>query len=209
MLCINTEGQAPQITDKIKDEIDKDLKRTNTSARVKTEEGQEELRRVLLAVAFCVPDIGYCQGMNFIAGLLIDSLEGNEDHAFLVFMFLIIERDMKPLFLPGVPELHLKNYQMAQLIKFHMYKFFSHLRSLQMTTDIFTNKWFMTLFACFLPFHLVQPIFDMFLLEGWVAIFKVGLALLQELEPRLVTMDLAEICMFFRDNIKSQEKILD
>ena len=60
MVCINTEGQAPQITDKIKDEIDKDLKRTNTSARVKTEEGQEELRRVLLAVAFCVPDIGYC-----------------------------------------------------------------------------------------------------------------------------------------------------
>lgn len=62
--------------------------------------------------------------MNFIAGLLIDSLHGNEEQAFLVFMFLIRDRDMKPLFLPGVPELHLKNYQMAQLIKFHMQKFF-------------------------------------------------------------------------------------
>ena len=78
-----------------------------------------------------------------------------------------------------------------------------------MTTDIFTNKWFMTLFACFLPFHLVQPIFDMFLLEGWAAIFKVGLAMLQELEPRLITMDLAEICMFFRDSIKGEADILD
>jgi hypothetical protein len=46
-------------------------------------------------------------------------------------------------------------------------------------------------------------------LEGWAAIFKVGLALLQELEPRLITMDLAEICMFFRDSIKGEENILD
>jgi hypothetical protein len=44
----------------IADEIDKDLKRTNTSERVNTEEGQMELRRVLLAMAHCFPEIGYC-----------------------------------------------------------------------------------------------------------------------------------------------------
>jgi hypothetical protein len=71
---------------------------------------------------------------------------------------------------------------MAQLIKFYMYKFFQHLRKVQMTTDFFTNKWFMTLFACFLPFALTQPIFDMFLMEGWRSIFRVGLAMLMEME---------------------------
>ena len=80
--------------------MEKDLKRTNTSERLQNEEGQEELRRVLLAVAFCVPDVGYCQGMNFIAGVLLACLKGHEEHAFLIFMYLIIERDMKPLFLP-------------------------------------------------------------------------------------------------------------
>ena len=53
-------NNAPQITAKVKDEVEKDLKRTNTTARLSSEEGQEELRRVLLAVAFCVPDVGYC-----------------------------------------------------------------------------------------------------------------------------------------------------
>ena len=45
-------------------------------------------------------------------------------------MFLLISKEMKPLFLPGVPELHLKNFQIAQLIKFHMPNFFQHLRQI-------------------------------------------------------------------------------
>jgi hypothetical protein len=49
----------------------------------------------------------------------------------------------------------------------------------------------------------------MFITEGWAAIFKVGLAMLKELEHRLIEMDLAEICMFFRDNIKTEENILN
>jgi hypothetical protein len=38
--------------------------------------------------------------MNFIAGVLLESLQGHEERAFLIFMYLIVERDMKPLFLP-------------------------------------------------------------------------------------------------------------
>ena len=52
----------------------------------------------------------------------------DEELAFWIFMHLLITRDMKSLYLPGVPELHLKNFQMAQLIKFYMPKLFSHLR---------------------------------------------------------------------------------
>ena len=74
-----------------------------------------------------------------------------------------------------------------------------------MTTDFFTNKWFMTLFACFLPFALTQPIFDMFLMEGWRSIFRVGLALLMEMEHTLVTMDMPEMCMYFQKFVRSNK----
>ena len=82
------------------------------------------MRRVLLAIAYCMPDIGYCQGMNFIASVLI-SITESEEQGFIIFMFLLITKEMKPLFLPvsaariiyltsffkkGVPELHLKNF---------------------------------------------------------------------------------------------------
>ena len=64
-----------RLTPKIRDEIAKDLARTRTSDRVRTVEGQEEMRRVLLAIAYCMPDVGYCQGMNFIASVLISVTE--------------------------------------------------------------------------------------------------------------------------------------
>ena len=73
-----------------------------------------------------------------------------------------------------------------------------------MTPDYFTSKWFMTLFACFLPYGLLPPIFDMFLLEGWRAVFRIGVALLKILEPEIIKMDMVEICQYFRDTVRSE-----
>ena len=67
---------------------------------MKTSEGQEELRRVLQAIAFALPEVAYCQGMNFIASTLIAALGNNEELAFWIFMNLLVTRDMKTLFLP-------------------------------------------------------------------------------------------------------------
>ena len=47
--------------------------------------------------------------MNFIASVII-SVTRSEKQGFIIFMFLLISKEMKPLFLPGVPELHLKNF---------------------------------------------------------------------------------------------------
>lgn len=82
--------------------------------------------------------------------------------------------------------------------------FFAHLRKITMTTDYFTSKWFMTVFACFLPFEVVKPIFDMFITEGWKAVFKIGIALLQEMEPNLIKMEMIEMCTYFRDTVRTQ-----
>ncbi len=67
-----------RLSTQIRDEIEKDLHRTKTSDRIETKEGQEEMRRVLLAIAYCLPEIGYCQGMNFIASVLISITNSEE-----------------------------------------------------------------------------------------------------------------------------------
>jgi hypothetical protein len=66
---------------------------------VTTREGQSELQNVLLGVAYCLPDVSYCQGMNFIAAVLIAVMD-SEEKAFLVFVHLILHRELRPLFLP-------------------------------------------------------------------------------------------------------------
>lgn len=57
---------------------------------------------MLLAAAFCLPEVGYCQGMNFIASVLITITE-SEESAFLVLMHMLIDLDMRPIFLPVSP----------------------------------------------------------------------------------------------------------
>jgi hypothetical protein len=85
-----------------------------------------------------------------------------------------------------------------------MPKFCQHLRRIQMTADYFTSKWFMTLFACFLPYEMLPPIFDMFLVEGWKAIFRIGIAVLKQLEPTLLKMEMTEMCVYFRETVRKK-----
>ena len=84
-----------------------------------------------------------------------------------------------------------------------MPRFFQHLRRIQMLPDYFTSKWFMTIFSCFLPYHLILPIFDMFLIEGWRAVFRNGVALLRVLEDTLLQLDMIEMCDYFRDTVRT------
>lgn len=78
-----------------------------------------------------------------------------------------------------------------------------------MTTDYFTSKWIMTVFACFLPYEQLPAIFDMFLMDGWRAIFRIGIALLREMESNMLKMDMVEMCNYFRDNVRKEKVASD
>ena len=51
--------------------------------------GQAALGRVLLAFSVHRPDIGYCQGMNCIAAMLLLVMERKEEDSFWVLVSLI------------------------------------------------------------------------------------------------------------------------
>jgi hypothetical protein len=63
----------------------------------------------------------------------------------------------------------------------------------------------MTLFACFLPYEVLPPIFDMFLMDGWRAVFRIGIALLREMEKNLLQMDMVEMSTYFRDSVRKDK----
>jgi Rab-GTPase-TBC domain len=78
-----------------------------------------------------------------------------------------------------------------------------------MTTDYFTSKWIMTVFACFLPYEQLPGIFDMFLMDGWRAVFRIGIALLRQMEGKLLEMDMVDMCSYFRDNVRKERVASD
>lgn len=113
--------------------------------------------------------------------------------------------DMQHLYLPGVPELHLKNFQMSHLIRVKCPKLFNHLKHIQMTTDYFTSKWIMTVFANSLPFNAIPYIFDNLLQDGWVSVYRIGIAILRSIEPILLQMDMFEITVFLRESVRKDK----
>jgi Rab-GTPase-TBC domain len=58
------------------------------------------LERVLLAYAASDPEVGYCQGLNFLAGCIL-LYAPKPDEAFATLHLLLKHQDMRVLFLPN------------------------------------------------------------------------------------------------------------
>ena len=52
-------------------------------------EGQAALRRVLLAFSVHRPEVGYCQGMNYLGAMLLCILQHRQEDAFWMLAALI------------------------------------------------------------------------------------------------------------------------
>ena len=67
--------------------------------------GQFSLMRVLGKFATAYPEISYCQGMNFIVGLLLMVSGGNEVESFCMLDAILYQFNIKEFFTENMPEL--------------------------------------------------------------------------------------------------------
>ena len=151
-------------------------------------------------MAFIRPEIGYCQGMNFIAGALIELIE-EEEKIFWIFLSFIDNIDMNLLYLKNMPDYSIRVFQLNYFIKQYFPDLFNHFKKNQITPDIIFSKWILTIFANYLPFEMCYKIWDLFIIDKWKAIFRISIILLDSIKDKLLELDLNEFCLF----IKSKE----
>lgn len=70
------------------DAIDRDISRTFHFGRFQTENGKIDLRNILKQISENNQDIGYCQGMNFVAGILLE-ITNSVEKSIYIFQKLI------------------------------------------------------------------------------------------------------------------------
>jgi len=80
------------------DDISRDVNRTFHNDRYKSGSLRDELTRVLEAISYMKKEIGYCQGMNFIAGALI-CLCNCEEKGFWILLILLNKYELNNLFI--------------------------------------------------------------------------------------------------------------
>eukprot|EP00946_MAST-07B_sp_MAST-7B-sp1_P000385 g385.t1 len=168
------------------------------------------LRNVLSAYCFHRSSIGYCQGMNFLAGMIIRVYyEGQFDApsaevaAFWTLISLMNSRRHRcgELFRVGLefPRIVLGVHQ--ALVEEHLPSLSHHLFvSQKVTPDLYAVSWFLTLFCNLTTMSLywARRSMDAFLLGGWSSMHKIALAVLADLEDSLLKQDFGDICMSLR-----------
>jgi len=177
-------------------EIERDVHRTlPTHPHFRGEHGSQgrgDLLRILRASAAAEPGVGYCQGMNFVAAVLLISL-GSADDAFWMLIAMLEGYNFRCVFAPGVPLLPLRVFQFSGVVRERLPKLWRHLQNEGFSLDIFAHQSVMTLFAYSIDPDFLPHAWDVFFFVGWKAVFRMGLGLLAGLQPRLLEMTVEQI----------------
>ena len=189
------------------DEIKRDINRTFYTTKFVEGNGKKMLLDILTALAFIRPEIGYCQGMNFIAGALINFID-DEERCFWIFLSFIDNIEMSSLYLKNMPDYSIRVYQLNYYIKEYFPELSLHFKKNQINLDVFFSKWILTIFSNYLPFDALYKVWDVFIMDKWKAIFKFSLMILNSMKDKLITMDLITFSKFIKDN-KNNSSLLD
>jgi hypothetical protein len=198
--------------------IDQDLERTFPQVGFFSKpEALNSLRRLLRAYAHTDHEIGYVQGMSFIAGMLLHYMD--VDSAFWSFCG-IMRLHHREFFLPGFPQLNFAIKLLESLVEKHMPRVLQQCQENGVDFHMFCPAWFMPAFQGmdWAPDFQLR-IFDLFTWFGlrgllWIGlvIFKVhekelAVAPMEEMMPLLQHPDRSEKMLNWRTALKKWEKL--
>ncbi|XP_030462166.1 uncharacterized protein LOC115682160 isoform X2 [Syzygium oleosum] len=180
-----SDADSVSIPEKWKGQIEKDLPRTFPGHPALDEDGRNALRRLLTAYARHNPSVGYCQAMNFFAGLLL--LLMPEENAFWTLMG-IIDDYFDGYYSEEMIESQVDQLVFEELVRERFPKLVNHLDFLGVQIAWVTGPWFLSIFMNMLPWESVLRVWDVLLFEGnRVMLFRTALALMELYGPALVT----------------------
>ncbi|KAM6067070.1 TBC1 domain family member 12 isoform 2-T2 [Chlamydotis macqueenii] len=152
------------------------------------------LHSVLGAYTCYRPDVGYVQGMSFIAAVLILNLE--EADAFIAFANLL-NKPCQLAFFRVDHSMMLKYFATFEVFfEENLPKLFLHFKSYSLTPDIYLIDWIFTLYSKSLPLDLACRVWDVFCRDGEEFLFRTGLGILRLYEDILLQMDFIHIAQF-------------
>ncbi|XP_038576885.1 TBC1 domain family member 4 isoform X7 [Micropterus salmoides] len=149
--------------------------------------GQLSLYNLLKAYSLLDTEVGYCQGISFVAGVLL--LHMNEEQAFDMLKFLMYDLGIREQYRPDMVHLQIQMYQLSRLLHDYHRELYNHLEEHEISPSLYAAPWFLTLFASQFPLSFVSRIFDFVFVQGTGVIFKVALCLLSSHEGEIVECD--------------------
>merc|ERR1712008_60324 len=157
-----------------------DVQRTFPNCPAFQEEGgPDQLRRVLRSLAANDTELGYCQSLNFIAGVFVMVLR-DERAAVLAVQQLFVKLGTRMWYTDGMRQLRADTCVLEDLLQERLTGVFRVLRRYKFDLLFVTSKWFLCLFATTLEGEALKRVWDVMLSDGIEAVFRVAFAMLAE-----------------------------
>ncbi|CAI5783772.1 TBC1 domain family member 1 isoform X4 [Podarcis lilfordi] len=157
--------------------------------------GQLSLYNILKAYSLLDPEVGYCQGLSFVAGVLL--LHMSEEEAFKMLKFLMFDMGLRKQYRPDMTILQIQMYQLSRLLHDYHRDLYNHFEAHEIGPSLYAAPWFLTMFASQFPLGFVARVFDMLFLQGSEVIFKVALSLLGSHKPLILQHENLETIVDF------------
>ncbi|CAF0843427.1 unnamed protein product [Adineta steineri] len=163
--------------------------------------GQEALYKLSRAYSVRDEEVGYCQGVSFVIATILIHMP--EEQAFMLLCKLMEDERylLRLMYKANFENLQMKFYQLNCLIEENLPDIYAHFYDLKVECHMFASQWFLTLFTAKFPLYVVFRIMDIFLYEGFNAIFAVALSLLKCNQKDLLSLDFEGVMRFFRVNL--------
>ena len=160
-------------------QIEQDIHRTFSSLKLfkPGSDLHSNLRMVLGAYVMYRPDVGYVQGMSYLAGMFLLYMDGPE--AFMCLCNLLSRHFFLAFLSADTDHVH----KMFGLFNdwFHLClpALAKHFESINLHPELYLLNWAFTLYVRVLPLDIACLIWDTYMLEGELVIFKTAIALLK------------------------------
>ncbi|KAJ8737149.1 hypothetical protein PYW07_000420 [Mythimna separata] len=150
-------------------QIDSDVNRQfreHQFYRERYSEKQCSLFNVLCAYSMYNSEVGYCQGMSGLAGVLLMYMD--EEDAFWALVVLLSDKKyaMHGLYIEGFPKLTRFLEHHDKILTKFMPKLKHHFDKFGLDAILYSLKWFFVCFVERVPFSLCLRVWDIYLLDG-------------------------------------------
>lgn len=166
-----------------------------------------DLRDVLEAFLYLKPDVGYSQGMSFLGAVLLLYMDCFD--AFSCFVNMLLHKScFLHFFRIKMPEVRFYLSVHERLLQEEMPSLCTHFREQGIESDLYMINWVMSLYCRALPLDLVSRIWDLYVVDGDVAIFRSALGILKLFCPRLMKMKFEDLA-YFLSHVPGEDIVAD
>ena len=191
--------------------IDLDSQRTLFDKNTNVEEKRKSLNNILKTCIMLNEEGSYCQGMNFVGGFILKISE-NEEESFYLLMGLFKYTDYRSIFKKDLTKLRLFFSIFEKILKLYIPTLESYFTENKVTANYYLSAWFITLFTSLVKqgqkLDAFLKIFDLFIIDGWKAIFNISMDILRKNEETLLTYK-NEVLLHYLTNTLGYDYVLN